>query len=97
MINGITSSGFHYEIDENRLSDWRVVKKLSKLKNIKEESSESALEFISIMSDIEELIFDDGGDAFESHILKKNDGYVAPAVALRELLEILQSNKTTKN
>lgn len=97
MIKGTTSSGFKYEIDENILSDWRVVKKLSQLTKLEGESNDDAMAFILIMSDIEEIIFKDKGEAFEKHILKNNNGIVAPTVALSELFEILKSNSKTKN
>lgn len=99
MVKGITSSGFKFELDEKKLSDWRVIKNLAKLRDLEDSSDENdvALEFISIMANIEELIFEDKGKAFEKHILKTNDGIVAPVVALQELLEILKSNKETKN
>lgn len=97
MLSGKTTSGYKYNIPEEKLSDWRIVKKLARLKSIDGESDEAVLDFINIMSEIEEILFDDKGEAFETHILKKNDGIVAPAVALQELMEILNSSKTSKN
>lgn len=96
MITGVTTSGYKYAIDENILADWRVVKKLAKLKEL-EESDEGALAFISVMGEIEELIFKDKGKAFEKAILKKNDGIVAPVVCLTELMEIFKQAKQAKN
>ena len=97
MLEGKTSSGFAYSIPEEKLSDWRIIKRLTKLKNIKDDGPDAALTYIGIMAEIEELLFDDGGDAFEENILKANDGAIAPAIALKELLEILTTNQTTKN
>lgn len=99
MIKGITTSGFEYSIDERKLSDWRVIKNLAKLKDLEDvsDNEDVALDFINIMGNIEEIIFADKGKAFEKHILSQNNGIVAPVVALKEILEILKSNKETKN
>lgn len=93
-MKGVTESGFEYEIEDGKLSDWRVVKKLAKLTELASEDEEDALKFINIMSDIEEIIFKDKGRAFENHILRHNNGAVAPAVAIKDLLSIFKNSKT---
>lgn len=100
MIKGITSSGYKYEIEEERLQDWRLLKALAKFKGMSEDDTvedEQAFEIIEIMGTVEEIIFKDKGKAFEKHILKKNNGIVAPVVALKELFEIIKSHQSTKN
>lgn len=95
-MKGVTESGFEYDIEEEKLSDWRVVKKLAKLTELASEDEGDALRFINIMSDIEELIFKDKGRAFENYILRQNNGTVAPAVALKDLISIFK-NARSKN
>ena len=99
MVVGTTSSGFNYKIDRSILGDWRLVKLYAELQRLSDvdEDGEETLKFIGIMADIEALMFKDKGKAFEKHILKNNDGIVAPVVALQELMEILKSSKQSKN
>lgn len=97
MIKGKTSSGFRYTLKDGVLTDWRIIKKLARLSEMEDEAESSVLDFINIMSDIEEIIFPDKGEAFEKYILDHNDGIIAPQVALKDLMEILKSNEQTKN
>lgn len=100
IITGTTESGFNYRIDKNILADWRIVKlyaELQELSDVGDDDAEDALKFIGIMAKIEALLFKDKGKAFEKHILKNNNGLVAPVVAMKELMEILKSSKESKN
>ena len=54
-IKGKTSSGYEFEINEEIMKDWRFVKKLSKLKELEEDSDSIEIDFINIMSDIETM------------------------------------------
>lgn len=100
VITGVTPSGFAFAIPEERFSDWRTVKALSKLAefgDISEDNPEAIPRFINTMGKIEELLFKDGGEALEKHILKSNDGYVAPVVLFQDLQAIFNSHRQTKN
>ena len=96
-IKGETSSGFEFEIDERILKDWGFIKKLSKLKELEDNSESMEVDFINIMADIENIIFVDKGKAFEEHIAKKNEGMMPVDIVLKELLEVIKGKKETKN
>lgn len=100
IITGVTPSGFKFAIPEERFSDWRTVKALSNLaefEDITEDNPEDVPRFINTMGRIEELLFRDGGTALEKHILKSNNGYVAPVVLFKDLTAIFKAHKKTKN
>lgn len=98
MIKGTTSSGFEFELNEDRLKDWRLVKRLSELQSFENNTdSVSEMKFIEIMVDIENLIFDDHGKALENFIASQNAGTVPMDKMLAELLQVLKSNSSTKN
>ena len=70
MLEITTKSGFECKIDEKVLSDWRVIKELAKLREFEDidestEDGDKVLDFINVMSKIEELIFKDKGKALE--------------------------------
>lgn len=100
MITGVTSSGYKYKVNEDILSDWRVVKELAKLKgfeDIDEEDTDRILDFINVMASVEGLIFKDGGKGLEKHILRHNNGVVAPLVLFQDLMDIFKASKEAKN
>ena len=100
MVSGVTPSGFKYTIDEKMLSDWRVIRELAKLKGIEdvdEDDTDVMLDFILVMAEVESLIFKDKGKKLEKHILKNNDGQVAPLILFQDLMAIFQANQKTKN
>lgn len=100
IISGVTPSGFTFAIPEEKFSDWRTVKALSKLaefEDISDDNVDDIPRFINTMGRIEELLFKDGGTALEKHILKSNNGYVAPVVLFQDLTAIFKAHKQTKN
>lgn len=101
MIKGVTSSGFKYEVDERLVSDWRIVKLLSRISKMSDEADEddpdAIIAIIDLMDQMEEIMFKDKGKKFEKHILKHNDGLVAPRAAMAELFEIFKAAKESKN
>lgn len=96
-IKGKTSSGYEFEINEEIMKDWRFVKKLSKLKELEEDSDSIEIDFINIMSDIETILFDDKGKTFEEHIRKSNRGLMPTDIVISELLEVIKSKPEIKN
>lgn len=100
VITGVTPSGFAFAIPEERFSDWRTVKALSKLaefEDISEDNPEDIPRFINTMGKVEELLFKDGGEKLEKHILKEHDGYIAPQILFQDLIAIFKAHKQTKN
>ena len=102
MLEITTKSGFECKIDEKVLSDWRVIKELAKLREFEDidestEDGDTVLDFINVMSKIEELIFKDKGKALEKHILANNDGTVAPVVLFKDIMSIFSEAKKLKN
>lgn len=98
MINVKTSSGFETEINEDRLKDWRLVKRLSALQALEKTKKEGVeLEFVAVMADIERLLFDDEGEALESFIAENNEGSVPTDILLKDLIDCIKSNEKTKN
>ncbi len=101
-MKGTTKSGFEYEIDERILGDWRVIKQLAKMNKFKdvkegEEDGQIVLEFIEVMSEVEELIFADKGEALEKFILENHDGYTSPVILFKDIMSIFDGAKELKN
>lgn len=97
-IEGTTSSGYHYKVKKTNLTDWQMMKLYAKLQKVsKEDDEEASLEFFGVLDEIECHLFEDKGKAFEKHILKTHNGYVAPQIALEGILEILKSINELKN
>ncbi len=99
-ITGVTPSGFKYAIPEERFSDWRTIKALSKLASFEEidgDNAEDIPKFINAMDEIEQLLFKDGGKKLEKHILKKANGYVAPQILFQDLTAIFKQHRQLKN
>ena len=96
-IKGKTSSGYEFEINEEIMKDWRFVKKLSKLKELEEDSDSIEIDFINIMSDIETILLEKKKKTFEEHIRKSNSGLMPTDIVLSELLEVIKSKPEIKN
>ena len=97
MIEGSTSTGYSYCIEDKVLKDWRFVRCLSQLKDLEENSESVEFDFVSIMSEMEKILFSDKGKSLEKHIAKLNDGTIPTDVLLKELIEVIKTNEETKN
>lgn len=97
MLEGRTSTGYEYSIDESILKDWRFVRNLSKLTELEDNSDAIETDFINIMSELEKIIFADKGKSLEKHIQSLNNGKVPTDILLRELVEIIKSKNEIKN
>lgn len=95
-MQGITESGFEYNINDAVLRDWSFVKAMAEIKYLEESDSEE-IDFINISAKLEKILFKDGGKAFEKHIASLNDGFVPTDVLIKELFEIIKSRPETKN
>lgn len=99
-IEGTTSFGYPYKIKKNNLTDWKMMKLYAKLQRIsksEDDDGEANLEFFGVLDEIECQLFDDKGKSYEKYILKHNNGYIAPQIALEGILEILKSSNEVKN
>ena len=67
------------------------------LKDLEENSESVELDFVSIMSEMEKILFSDKGKSLEKHIAKLNDGTIPTDVLLKELIEVIKTNEETKN
>lgn len=97
MLEGRTSTGYEFSIDDSVLKDWRLVRNLAKLESLEESSEAIEIDFINVMAEVECIMFKDKGKALEKHIQSLNDGTIPTDVLLKELIEILKSNTQTKN
>jgi len=84
-IEGKTSTGFEFKVEENLLDDWELVKKLRKIK-------EDGLMLVDIAM---EILGDEQLEKLENHVRK--NGKVSSRDIDRELGEILEYTPELKN
>lgn len=90
-MQGKTSTGFKYDIDDRILTDWRFAMALSKCQNSKGmDQLAGAQEMVSLM------LGEDGLSDLMNHISKKNDGFVPAEAVMAEVKDIFES-KIPKN
>ena len=86
-----TESGITFELDEDRLDDWRVLEAIAKM-----DSDQDAKKLTGIVNLID-MIFGKDKDALIEQIASKNDGRV-PVETMREVVDaIFSENKKAKN
>lgn len=86
-MKGKTSSGFEYEIEDAALDDWLFFKTLRKIDMGEEQC----------VVDLLPLLLKNGQDEqLENHLLKI-EGKIKLSSMLREISDILESNKDLKN
>lgn len=91
-MQGITKSGYKFEIDDRILKDWRFVTALTKCQTEKDEFSK-----LSGLQEMAKLLFGDKFEEFMDFIASKNDGYCPSEVVMNEITEIFQSANGSKN
>ena len=90
-MQGITSTGFEYDIDDRILTDWRFTMALSKCQNGKGmDQLTGAQEMVKLM------LGEDGLSDLMNHISEKNDGFVPAEAVMAEVKDIFES-KIPKN
>lgn len=92
MVEGKTSSGFKFNVDERALTDWRVVRALE---DVVEEGNET--QATKKMDFAMSIILGKDKEKLEQHVAKMNDGFVPAEKLMAEFTEIITSNKTIKN
>ena len=85
-MQGITRSGYEFNIDDRILKDWRFVSALTKCQ--KRSDQFDGLEGIQEMMSL--LLGDKMGE-FMKHIESKNDGYCPADVIMLEIQDIFES------
>lgn len=90
-MQGITKSGFEYDIDDRILKDWRFTMALTRC-----QKGEGLEKLQGAQDMIELMLGKDGAQKFIDHIAKQHDGYADSEVVLSEVKEILES-KIPKN
>ena len=91
-MQGITKSGYRFEIDDRILKDWRFVTALTKCQTSKDEFSK-----LSGLQEMAKLLFGDKFEDFMDFIASKNDGFCPSDVIMNEITEIFQSVNGSKN
>ena len=86
MIEGKTTSGFSYEIDDRLFKDWEVITSLDNLKKNKASMAE-------INNLFELLLTKDGFAELKEYVKERNDGIINSDAMLQELKEILAHEK----
>lgn len=98
MITGTTKSGFSFEIDERILTDYRYVRKSTKLMKEIASDEESELAVIDGMFELIEMVLgEDQANALADHIADQHDGYADITIVQKEFFEITASVKELKN
>ena len=91
-MQGITKSGFEYNIDERILTDWRFTSEAAKTESgSKVEKLLAAQRMIELMLGKEQL------NKLMEHIASQNDGFVPSEVVMNTAKEIIEEKKNIKN
>lgn len=88
MVNGRTSSGFEYTIDERRVRSWSMIKKIAKMQETK---SDIAVYGIAIEL-IEDLLGEEQEQRLIDHVTRIH-GYDDAEIVSKEFFEIIGSVK----
>lgn len=92
-MQGITKSGYEFDIDNRILKDWRFVSALTKCQQSKGDTFKK-LEGVQEMA---RLLFRDKYDDYMGFIASKNEGFCPSDVIMEEITEIFQSANGSKN
>lgn len=90
-MQGITKSGFEYDIDDRVLKDWRFAAAMAKW------NSKKSVEQLEGIQTVVEMLF--GGfdsekyNFFMNHIASQNDGFVPAQTVMSEINEIFENHK----
>lgn len=87
MIKGITSTGFKFEIEDDVLDDWNILKYLKKI-------DEGEIEYIIDVVPL--LLGKEQEEKLEKH-LKEFEGRIRMTSMAKEISEIMESGKDLKN
>lgn len=88
MITGKSKSGFTYEIEEECLDDWGILKTAQKV-------DKGQVGYIVDLG--EALIGAEQMDRLEKHVAERNGGKVRATDMVAEIFEIMNAAKSTKN
>lgn len=84
MIEGKTSSGFEYQINENIANDYRLLRMAKKIQNMNEKNA------VEVAVDFPELLLGEEGIDKLMDFLTERDGYPKSSEVLKESMEIMQ-------
>ena len=87
MIKGITSTGFKFEIEDDVLDDWNILKYLKKI-------DEGEIEYIIDVVPL--LLVKEQEEKLEKHS-KELEGRIRMTSMAKEISEIMESGKDLKN
>ena len=91
-MQGITKSGFEYNIDERILTDWRFTTAAAKA------GSGSDVEVLSAAQKMVEMMLgEEQLNKLVDHIASQNDGFVPTDALMNTAKEIIEANKKIKN
>lgn len=88
MIEGKTSTGFEFKINENALKDWEYVTRIGKAQKLAEKGDEKLFEIFSEFDWALSFLIGEEKDKLFDHIRKANDGYLPTDKVIAEWKEI---------
>jgi hypothetical protein len=91
-MQGITKSGFEYNIDERILTDWRFTTAA-----VKAESGSTVEKVVAAQKMIEMMLGEEQLNQLVEHIASQNDGFVPTDAIMNVAKEIIEDNKKVKN
>ena len=91
VIEGKTTSGFEFAVDERILDDWSLVEAIGLA------DSEDESEQIRGIKNLVKLVLGDQVDALKKHIAEKHDGYVPASEMTATIVEIIKTSRAIKN
>ena len=91
MLEGKTTTGFKFKIDERVLEDWRLIT------NIELAESTVLAEKVQGVTALVHLLLGNNEPKLMEHIAKKNDGFIPTDAIISELASIITTSKELKN
>lgn len=88
MITGTTKTGFEYEIEEEVLDDWTLLRKLCEV---------DAGNLAPLPECLDILLGPEQEKKLEEHCKSKKSGRVLASKMIAEMMDIFNSNKQGKN
>lgn len=86
MIEGKTTSGYKFKVDERAITDWAVFEAIADI-----ESGDGGRAIKGTTTMAKALLGDDGLKNYINYVRSKNDGYAPAEVIQNEIIEIFKA------
>lgn len=91
MVEGKTSNGYKFKVDERAITDWSVLEAIADI-----ESGEVSRVIKGTTNMANALLGEKGVKDLLEHIRRKNDGYAPSEIVQNEIIEIFKAADESK-